>query len=253
MMGGEVRIGTSGWQYRDWRGSFYDKSVPISRWLEAYAERFVTVEANGTFYRLPERQTFEQWRSRTPQTFEFSLKASRFLTHVRRLREPKSAIDLLIERAKGLGEKLGPILVQLPPTLHCDLPRLDEALAAFPSSVNVVVELRHESWLQDSTADLLRCHGAATCLADRHGVLEPLWRTSDWGYVRLHEGRAQPKPCYGSAALRSWAERIAEAYGPGATVYVYFNNDLHGCAPRNALEFAAACRRCGLSAPLARP
>jgi uncharacterized protein YecE (DUF72 family) len=250
---GEVRIGTSGWQYRDWRGAFYDESVPTSRWLETYSERFITVEANGTFYRLPEQRTFEEWRMKTPPSFEFAVKASRFLTHVRRLREPKQVIDRLLERAAGLGGKLGPILVQLPPTMRCDLVRLDEALAAFPASVRVVVELRHESWLTDATAELLRRHGAATCLADRRGVLEPHWRTSAWGYVRFHEGRARPAPCYGAVALRSWAERIAEAYGPDATVYAYFNNDSHGCAPRNALAFVTACRRIGLSAPLAGP
>ncbi len=201
MTGSQIRIGTSGWQYQDWRGTFYDTAVPTSRWLEAYAEHFVTVEVNGTFYRLPEKHTFEQWRSRTPPTFEFSVKASRFLTHVRRLREPKQAIDLLLERAKGLGAKLGPILVQLPPTMHCDLDRLHQTLTAFPSTVRVAVELRHESWLKEETADLLRRHGAATCLTDRRGVLEPYWLTSDWGYVRLHEGRAHPSPCYGAAGV----------------------------------------------------
>jgi uncharacterized protein YecE (DUF72 family) len=253
MTDGQVRIGTSGWQYREWRGTFYGESVPTSRRLETYAEQFVTVEANGTFYRLPEQRTFEQWRSRTPPTFEFSVKASRFLTHVRRLREPQQPVDLLLERAKELGAKLGPILMQLPPTLRCDLARLDEALAAFPSTVKVAVEFRHESWLQDATADLLRSHRVATCLADRRGVLEPQWRTSDWGYVRLHEGRAKPSPRYGAVALRSWAERIREMYGPDAIVYAYFNNDAHGCAPRNAREFAMACRDVGLFAPLGEP
>jgi uncharacterized protein YecE (DUF72 family) len=251
MTGAGIRIGTSGWQYRDWRGEFYDPSVPTSRWLDAYAATFVTVEANGTFYRLPERRTFDDWYARTPPRFEFAVKASRFLTHVRRLLEPKAAVDRLLERAAGLGEKLGPVLLQLPPTMRCDLGRLDETLGAFPATVRVVVELRHESWLRDETAELLRRHQAATCLADRRGVLEPRWRTAEWGYVRFHEGRAQPWPRYGQDALRRWAERIAEAYGADQTVYAYFNNDPHGCAPRNALEFAKACRRLGLQAPLA--
>ena len=250
MVGG-VRIGTSGWQYRDWRGTFYEASVPTSHWLEAYSQTFRTVEANGTFYRLPKKETFENWQARTPSAFEFAVKASRFLTHVRRLQEPKAAVDLLLERAAGLGAKLGPILLQLPPTMPCDLGRLNETLRSFPSTVRIVVEFRHDSWLTDATADLLRSHGAATCIADRRGLLEPNWRTADWGYVRFHEGRAHPTPRYGLAALRTWAERIAEEYGPDRIVYAYFNNDPRGCAPRNALEFADACRRAGLRPQLA--
>jgi uncharacterized protein YecE (DUF72 family) len=250
-MAGGVRIGTSGWQYRDWRGAFYDPSVPTSHWLEAYAQTFGTVEANGTFYRLPEKDTFEKWQSRTPPSFEFAVKASRFLTHVRRLREPKAAVDLLLERAAGLGSKLGPILLQLPPTMPCDLGRLGETLGSFPPKTRLAVEFRHESWLKEATAELLHHYGAATCLADRRGPLEPQWQTADWGYIRFHEGRARPSPRYGLAALRTWAERIASEYGSERTVYAYFNNDPHGCAPRNALEFARACRRAGLRPQLA--
>lgn len=252
MVGG-VRIGTSGWQYRDWRGTFYDETVPTSRWLEAYSQTFGTVEANGTFYRLPERATFARWRARTPASFEFAVKASRFLTHVRRLQDPKAAVDRLVERAAGLGGKLGPILLQLPPTMPCDLGRLEETLESFPPTARLVVEFRHESWLTDATVDLLRRHGAATCLADRRGPLRPQWRTADWGYVRFHEGRAHPSPRYGEAALRTWADRIAEAYGSEQTVYAYFNNDPQAFAPRNAVEFAGACRRAGLHARLATP
>jgi uncharacterized protein YecE (DUF72 family) len=245
-MAGGVRIGTSGWQYRDWRGTFYDKAISSSHWLETYSQTFRTVEANGTFYRLPDTATFEKWRTRTPSEFEFAVKASRYLTHIRRLRDPKSAVDLLLARAAGLGDKLGPILLQLPPTLRCDLGRLEETLASFPPTTRLVIEFRHDSWLTDATAELLRHRGVATCMADRRGLLRPQWRTADWGYIRFHEGRAHPAPRYGSASLRTWAERIAKEYGPDQTVYAYFNNDPHGCAPRNALEFAAACRRAGL-------
>lgn len=246
-----VQIGTSGWQYRDWRGAFYAASIPTAHWLGAYARTFRTVEANGTFYRLPERDTFERWRARTPPEFEFAIKASRYLTHVLRLRDPKPAVDLLLERADGLGSKLGPVLLQLPPTMRRDLGRLDDTLGSFPRGIRVAVEFRHDSWLTEATAELLRRHGAATCHADRHGPLAPQWRTADWAYLRFHEGRAYPRPRYGRSALRSWADRIAEAYGPDRAVYAYFNNDQHGCAPRNALEFADACRRAGLHPQLA--
>jgi uncharacterized protein YecE (DUF72 family) len=248
---GSVRVGTSGWQYRDWRGSFYPPEIAAARWLETYAAHFTTVEANGTFYRLPERPTFAAWRERTPEGFEMAIKASRFLTHIRRLREPEPAVHRMLERAEALGDKLGPILLQLPPTMQRDLGRLNETLSAFPRSVRVAVEFRHESWLTDATADLLCRHGAATCLGDRRGALEPHWRTAEWGYVRFHEGRAHPAPRYGTKALGRWAERLANEFGAGGTIYAYFNNDPHGCAPRNAVEFVRACRRAGLLAPLA--
>lgn len=223
----------------------------MSHWLEAYAKTFVSVEANGTFYRLPKEETFADWSARTPPEFDFALKASRFLTHVRRLREPEEPVHRLVERARALGDKLGPILLQLPPNMDCDLGLLDEALSAFPDWVRVAVELRHGSWLKEETAEVLRRHDSATCLADRRGPLEPQWRTADWGYVRFHEGRAHPSPSYGHDALAHWAERIATWYGPDHAVYAFFNNDALACAPRNALEFAKACRRVGLRTPLA--
>jgi len=135
--------------------------------------------------------------------------------------------------------------------MPCDTSRLDDTLAAFPRSVRVAVELGHESWLNDAVAEVLRRHGAASCLADRHGALPPLWRTADWGYVRFHEGRARPAPRYGRAALQGWADRIAEIFGNGRTVYAYFNNDTDGSAPHDAVAFARACRRARLRAPLA--
>lgn len=250
---GSVRIGTSGWQYRDWRGPFYPPEVPAQRWLEQYSQTFCSVEANGTFYRLPEATTFAAWAQRTPEGFDVAVKASRYLTHVRRLRDPGEPVARLLERARELGDKLGPVLVQLPPTLRCDLVRLDETLAAFPPSVRVAVELRHPSWVKEATASLLERHGAALCLADRRGPLAPRWRTAEWGYLRFHEGRAMPPPRYGREALHSWAEWLAGEFGPDRLVYAYFNNDAGACAPRNALEFARICEAVGLFAPLAPP
>lgn len=241
-----VRIGTSGWQYRDWRGTFYPHGVPTARWLEAYADRFCTVEANGTFYRLSERHVFEAWASRTPPGFEFAVKASRFLTHVRRLQDPRPVVERFMERVSALGSKLGPVLLQLPPTMPRDLARLEQTLTSFPHGVRVAVELRHESWFVEETSQLLARHGAATCLADRRGTVGPLWKTADWGYVRFHEGRAAPAPRYGAAALQRWAGRLAELFGTEARVYAFFNNDAGACAPRNAEEFARACERAGL-------
>jgi uncharacterized protein YecE (DUF72 family) len=139
------------------------------------------------------------------------------------------------------------VLLQLPPTLRADIPALDATLGCFPSAVRVAVELRHESWFTDETAGLLAGHGAALCLADGPKLRTPLWRTADWGYVRFHEGRATPHPCYGRAALSSWARRLADTWGEDADVFAFFNNDERGCAVRDATALATAAGRTGLS------
>jgi uncharacterized protein YecE (DUF72 family) len=242
-----VFIGTSGWQYPHWRQRFYPSGVPQARWLEHYSARFATVEVNNAFYRLPESGTFEDWKRRTPEDFVVTLKASRYITHVKRLREPEEPVKRLLERSRHLGPKLGPILLQLPPNLRSDLKALEEVLAQFPDDVRVAVEPRHESWFEVDTPGVLARHGAAFCLSDSPERKTPHWRTATWGYLRLHAGRADPRPCYGRSALRSWAERLAEMWPTSANVYVYFNNDACGCAVRDAQRFAGAARRVGLT------
>lgn len=241
-----IRIGTSGWQYRDWRGRLYAREIPVGRWLEAYSAKFATVESNNAFYRLPERRTFEAWRDRTPDDFDMAVKVSQFLTHIKRLREPREAVARFVDRTAGLGAKLGPVLLQLPPQLRRDDDRLAAALAEFPPAYRVAVEFRHDSWFADDVRALLGERHAALCLADRRGPRTPLWRTADWTYLRFHEGRAAPRPCYGRAALATWAGRLAALWPSPADAWVYFNNDPLGCAPRDAVRFAAALRRAGL-------
>ena len=235
-----VLVGTSGWQYRHWRGAFYPAGVPQRQWLEYYAARFPTVENNGTFYRLPARETFERWRDRTPGGFVMAVKASRYLTHVRRLREPADPVRRMLEAFAGLKEKLGPVLVQLPPDLRADPELLDEALAQFPPGMNVAVEPRHPSWWSDQVRDVLTARGAALCWADRAGEpVTPLWRTAGWGYVRFHEGAGRPWPRYSAAELKEWAARVAGEWpGKEQCVYAYFNNDQEGAAVRDAAAFA---------------
>jgi len=234
-----VLVGTSGWQYRDWRGGFYPPDVPQRRWLEYYAGRFGTVESNASFYRLPARETFGQWRARTPDGFVMAVKASRYLTHVRRLREPAEPVRRMLDAFAGLGDKLGPVLIQLPPTMQADQELLDSALSLFPPDVRVAVEPRHASWWHDGIRDVLTARGAALCWADRAGELvTPLWRTADWGYLRFHEGTADPWPRYTAKTLRLWAERTAAAWPEPAPVYAYFNNDQNGAAVRDAATFA---------------
>lgn len=239
-------VGTSGWQYADWRGRLYPDGVPQRRWLEIYSTHFVTVEVNNAFYRLPDRAVFESWRERTPSGFVMSVKASRYLTHIRRLREPAEPVSRLLDRAAGLGDRLGPILLQLPPTLPADAALLDACLACFPASVRVAVEPRHDSWWCEPLREVLSGRGAALCWADRLGrPVTPLWRTAGWGYLRMHEGRARPRPRYGRRALEHWAARIGATFGPDEDVFVYFNNDPGGAATLDAGAFVRTARALG--------
>ncbi|MDH6571452.1 uncharacterized protein YecE (DUF72 family) [Streptomyces sp. SAI-117] len=236
-------VGTSGWQYKDWRGVLYPDGVPVRHWLEEYAGHFPTVEINNAFYRLPSRETFEAWRERVPGDFVVAVKASRYLTHIKRLKDPEEPVHRLMSHAEGLGDRLGPVLLQLPPTLRADTELLDACLACFPTSVRVAVEPRHSSWWTPETRKVLETRGAALCWADvRARPVTPLWRTTDWGYVRFHEGRARAWPSYGRRSLETWAARIGETWAGSEDVYVYFNNDPNGAAVRNAKTFTSLCQ-----------
>jgi uncharacterized protein YecE (DUF72 family) len=247
-------IGTSGWQYRDWRGPLYPPGLPQRRWLECYAGHYLTVENNNSFYRLPARETFAGWRQRTPDDFVMAVKASRYLTHVRRLRDPAEPVARLLGAAAGLGSRLGPVLLQLPPTLRADAGLLDACLKAFSAAAaaaglprpRLSVEPRHETWWTGATRQVLASHDAALCWADRRGrPVTPLWRTASWGYLRFHEGTARPWPRYGPQALGSWVARLAASWPDQADVFVYFNNDPGGAAVLNSAQFAGLARGAG--------
>ncbi|WP_210586398.1 DUF72 domain-containing protein [Streptomyces sp. GESEQ-35] len=241
-------VGTSGWQYKDWRGVLYPAECPMRLWLEEYAARFATVEVNNAFYRLPTRENFEAWRERVPPDFVVALKASRYLTHIKRLRDPQEPVHRLMVHAAGLGDRIGPVLLQLPPTLRADPGLLDACLACFPRGTRVAVEPRHDSWWTESIRQVLESRGAALCWADiRARPMTPLWRTTDWGYVRFHQGRAQPWPRYGRQSLRTWADRIASTWPDDHDVYAYFNNDPGGAAVEDAVSFAGVAKRAGLT------
>jgi uncharacterized protein YecE (DUF72 family) len=241
-----VFVGTSGWQYKDWRGSFYPADLPQRGWLDHYSRCFATVEVNNAFYRLPEPKTFAAWAEATPADFVVGVKASRYLTHVKRLKEPDEPVARFVDHARHLGSKLGPVLLQLPPNLVADCERLDRVLRLFPTEWRLTVEFRHPSWWNDETEAVLTERGAALCLADSPRRKTPCWRTTDWTYLRFHEGRASPHPCYGRTALRSWAERLADVVSPTEDAYVYFNNDGRACAVRDAHRFALAAEKAGL-------
>ena len=224
--------------------------------MEFFAARFDTVELNVTFYRMPASATFRSWASRVPDGFVFAVKASRYLTHVRRLRDPAEPVTRLLGAAAGLGPKLGPVLLQLPPTLKADPDTLDACLQEFRTAaaalgehgLRLAVEPRHETWWTDEIRQVLAAHDATLCWADRRGrPITPLWCTATWGYLRFHEGTAQPWPSYGRQALRSWVARLSETWPDEADLYVYFNNDPGGAAVINSAQFADLARQAGRS------
>ena len=231
-----VRIGCSGWNYASWRnGVFYPERCPARLWLETYARSFDTVEVNATFYRLPATKAVRAWVDQTPDDFCFAVKASRYLTHIKRLRELDAGLARLMERLEPLvhSHKLGPLLLQLPPNFARDDERLAAALDALPPRRHAV-EFRHPSWFADDVYALLREHGAALVIGDRPEVhaFQTHEVTADWAFVRFHSGSRGRRGNYSEGELREWAARL-RSWTVGQT-YAYFNNDWEGFAPRNA-------------------
>lgn len=232
-MRGRVRIGTSGYQYDDWRGVLYPRDLPKRQWLGYYAERFDTVEINNTFYKLPEATTFAHWAAQVPRGFCFSLKLSRYATHMKKLEDPEQPIELFLERSKPLGRTRGPILVQLPPRFRANPARLDAFLRAAPRRLRWAVEVRDPSWLASEVYAVLERHGAALCI---HDLIErhPRVVTADFVYQRFHG--EDYGGSYSPQALSAEATRIADFARQGLDVYVYFNNDRGGHAVDNAMD-----------------
>jgi uncharacterized protein YecE (DUF72 family) len=233
-----VLIGTSGYVYADWRGRFYPRDLPAREWLRYYAGRFPTVELNSPFYRLPTTATFRAWAGAVPPPFLFAVKASRFLTHIKRLRDPGPPLTLFMRRAKGLGDKRGPILFQLPARFHLSLERLDAFLRALAARRirGAVLEVRHASWLIDPVFERLARANVALCFHDwrEQPVTGPV--TADFVYVRRHGTRRGYGGSYGDRMLQQDTDRIVEWRTAGKDVYVYFNNDGRAAAVRNALR-----------------
>jgi len=226
-----IYVGTSGWQYTSWRGCIYPKGVPQRAWLAHYATHFPVVEVNNSFYVLPKETTFDRWRQESPRGFLFVVKASRYITHIRRLRNAKDSVDLFWSRAARLGEKLGPVLFQLPPNFRADPGVLKEFLAALPSGMRAAFEFRDDSWQRDEVYDLLDRAGTAWVMADRPGWRVPTIVTGGWSYLRFHQGR-RTHPGYARSKLRAWADRIAGV--DASDVFAFFNNDELAAAPKDA-------------------
>ncbi|HTA42914.1 MAG TPA: DUF72 domain-containing protein [Bryobacteraceae bacterium] len=231
-----IRIGTSGWHYDHWRGPFYPPRMAASRMLGYYIGCFDTVELNNSFYRLPSKKALQDWRDETPRAFCFAVKGSRYLTHAKKLKDPEEGIARFFDRAEILGPKLGPVLFQLPPQWTVNAERLDQFLEALPEGHRYAFEFRNETWNCDDVAKVLRAHRAAYCVFDLAGYQSPLTVTTDFVYVRLHGPGAKYQGSYSDAALRQWAEQIREWKAKRKHVYVYFDNDDSGYAPKNALK-----------------
>jgi len=230
---GRLRVGTSGWQYDHWRGAFYPQELPKREWFRFYSQSFGTVEVNNTFYNLPSAEVFDNWRRQAPRGFCYTLKFSRYGTHIKRLRQPRQTIELFLERAGRLGELLGPILVQLPPRWKPDVGRLAAFLEATPAGQRWAVEFRDGRWLCQEVYDLLSRHNAALCV---HDLIEdhPRVVTADWVYLRFHG--VHYGGSYSSQALTAVAREVKGHLEAGLDVYAYFNNDAEGYAVANAMS-----------------
>ncbi len=233
----ELRIGTSGWNYKHWKGPFYPEKLPASKMLAHYLQFFDTVELNNTFYRLPRLDCVRGWRDATPPEFRFAVKGSRFITHMKKLKDPESALQEFQPVLQALGTKLGPVLFQLPPHWPCDHDRLEAFLHALPPGLRYTFEFREPSWHCDRIYRLLRAHNAALCLYELAGYRSPIELTADFVYIRLHgPGKKKYQGDYSKATLRAWARRIERWGSELKAAYVYFDNDQKGYAAKNALE-----------------
>ncbi|MEW6214228.1 MAG: DUF72 domain-containing protein [Nitrospirota bacterium] len=232
-----LRIGCSGFLYDHWRGNFYPEGLSKSHWLEYYCKQFSTVELNVTFYRLPERETFVKWYSSTSEGFVFSLKGSRFITHVKKLKDCEEPIEAFFSRASLLKEKLGIILWQFPPTFAMDVERLKDFLVALkPYHMRNTFEFRNKTWINKKVIDLLEKENAALCMADWPDFLDKLPLTADFVYIRRHGEEGSYATSYSTDSLKEDAKRIKAYLRQKKDVFIYFNNDAFGYAPTNAVE-----------------
>jgi uncharacterized protein YecE (DUF72 family) len=236
---GVIHIGTSGWCYDHWQGPFYPQDLPAQRRLEYYAQTFKCAEINNSFYHLPGPKTLKNWRDTVPADFVFTAKASRYITHMKKLNDPAESVATFLDRISLLGDKLGAILFQLPPRWHFNGERLSAFLDALSGDFRYAFEFRDHSWLNQQTLELLAGHGAAFCIYELDGFLSPREITSDFVYVRLHGPDGAYQGSYDSGTLSGWAGTFSAWSAQGRDVHCYFDNDEAAYAVRNALELQA--------------
>jgi uncharacterized protein YecE (DUF72 family) len=233
---GKIRIGTSGWSYKHWKGPFYPGDIADSRMLPFYFQRLSTVEINSSFYHLPLRKTFENWRAVSPDDFVFAVKASRFITHNKKLVDSEEAVERFFDRASGLGEKIGPVLFQLPPGLKMDPERLRVFLQLLPTNERCSFEFRNRAWFHPEIYALLAEFGTAFCIYELSGLTSPMEITAGFIYLRLHGPAEKYQGRYSTRQLHIWQERIECWARDSRDVFCYFDNDEAGFAALNALE-----------------
>jgi uncharacterized protein YecE (DUF72 family) len=242
-MAGKAYIGTSGWNYKSWRDGFYD-DTPQKKWLLFCAERFTSIEVNGTFYRLQPKSTFEKWRDETPGEFPFAIKGHRYVTHNKKLLDVEESVIRCRDNAAPLGKQLAAVVWQLPAILKKDFDRLEEFLTTLGrwKSTRHAIEFRHKSWFDDEVAECLRHYQVAVCMSDAPDW--PMWQavTTDLVYIRLHGHTRKYASSYSKPALKKWATRIRHWLEENHAVHVYFDNDAEGAAPKNALTLLEILR-----------
>ena len=239
----QIHVGCSGWVYKHWRGIFYPEGLPQTRWFHRYAEEFDTVEINASFYRLPLEKTFDGWREKAPEGFRYAVKANRFITHLKKLVGCDPEIDRFVNLARRLEHALGPILYQLPPSLHKDVGRLETFLARLPKDVEQVVEFRHKSWYDGEVLAVLDRHGVGFVSHDLIGLISPRWASGRTAYVRFHGAGGKYWGRYSDESLLEWTDWCLDQVRQGRSVWCYFNNDIHGHALDDARTLKSMVRQ----------
>jgi uncharacterized protein YecE (DUF72 family) len=234
-----VHVGCSGWVYRHWKGGFYPEGLPQKRWFEHYASKFDTVEINASFYRLPLASTFAGWREKAPPGFRYAVKVNRFITHMKKLIDCDEPLDQFIALARPLEDKLGPLLYQLPPSLHKDVARLEAFLRRLPDDLEHVVEFRHRSWYDEDVLALLDRYGVGFVTHDLVGLKSPRWASGRTAYVRFHGTKGKYRGRYSEDQMREWAEWLVGQRSLGQSAWAYFNNDIGGDAIEDAQTLKA--------------
>ncbi len=234
-----IRIGCSGWNYRHWRSLFYPEGLPQRLWFEHYSATFDTVEINNSFYRLPSADTFDKWRRQAPAGFCYAVKANRFLTQARKLKDCAEPLDRMLAATRLLGDRLGPILYQLPPRFGCNPERLEEFIALLPADLTHVFEFRDKSWLSEEILALLDARKVSFCAHDMAGSATPRWAAGPVAYVRFHGGTGKYVGRYPDEILLGWTDWIVAQAKAERPVWCYFNNDIHGHAIEDALTLRA--------------
>jgi uncharacterized protein YecE (DUF72 family) len=238
-----IRIGCSGWVYKHWRGIFYPEGLPQKRWFEFYTTEFDTVEINNSFYHLPKAETFDKWRDQAPEGFCYAVKANRFITQAKKLKDPEEPLKRFLTPTRRLEEHLGPILFQLPPNMKINVERLETFLQILPNQLTSVFEFRHKSWYDEEILAVLDKHGAGFVAHDMKDLTSPRWASGKAAYVRFHGASGKYWGRYSDEALLEWTDWCLEQARQGRTVWCYFNNDIHGHAIEDARTLKSMVRQ----------